>query len=89
MIAITSENLEYSGHIMPHQESLVMVRNIKHRKVTRRLARCSIPWRSRSLVFLFLVIMNTAGALPDIIKIGKKLFDHLFNFHDFNHGREP
>ena len=70
------DNLEYSVHIMPHQEWTVMVRNIKHRKVMRRLAASCIPWRSKSLVFVFLVIMNTAGALPDIIKIGEKYFDY-------------
>ena len=79
MQAITAENLAYFGHIMPHLQSLViMVRNIKHRKVIRRLARRTrgrIPWRSETLAFIFLVIMNTAGALPDIIKIGEKCFD--------------
>ena len=78
MQAITNENLAYFGHIMPHQQSLVIGRNIKHRKVIRRLARRTrgrIPWRSETLAFLFLVIMNTAGALPDIIKIGEKLSD--------------
>ena len=52
-----------------------MARNIKHRKVIRRLARPRIPWRSETLAFLFLVIMNTVGAVPDIIKIGEKLID--------------
>ena len=78
MQAITNENLAYFGHIMPHQQFLVMVRNIKHRKVIRRLARRTrgrIPWRSENLAFLFLVIMNTDVALLDIIKIGEKLSD--------------
>ena len=64
--------LAYFSIIMADLELLVMVENIKHRKVIRRLARGRIPWRSKTLTFVFLVIMNTAGALPDIIKIGER-----------------
>lgn len=63
---------------MAREEILVIVKNIKHRKVIARLSRGTIAWRLKSLIFVFLVSINTARALPDIIKIGKI---ELMKFH--------